>query len=197
MQVDLAAIATPVTLEKKKRVYKKRKVEPVEEVHETIGQKSLPVKVKKPLTEKQLAAIERRKVAREEKVALLKAEKEKLDEEIRLKAQEVERKKQELAERRKMKREANKAAEPQQPIIASEPAKVGEVECKATISEVLESMKPEQLVNFEPVSSEARSKTPEPELDQKPPQAPKRSYIQRFRAYPFGKPAPPLNIRFR
>ena len=193
VQVDLATIDPAVTLEKKKRAYKKRKVEPVEEVREVVGQKSLPVKVKKPLTEKQLAAIEKRKVTREGKVALLKAEKEKLDEEVRLKAEEVERKKQELAERRRLKREAKKAAEPQKPAIAAEPAQVGEVDCKPTISEVLASMTPEQLGDFDPVDlTPTRS-----EEAQKPPQAPKRDYVQRFRTYPFGKPAPPAAIRFR
>lgn len=143
MQVDLSAIATEV--EPKKRTYKKRKVEPVvEEIEEerpTKGGKSiksLPVKEKKPPTEKQIAARERLKQARLEKIEKVKAEKARLDEEIRLKAEEVERKKAELAEKRRLKREEKKAAMPQLPVKTSEPGRTGDVEPpKPTISETL------------------------------------------------------------
>ena len=221
MQVDLSSLATPV--EVKKRTYKKRKVEPVveEEVLErpTTSGKSLPVKEKKPPTEKQLAAREKMKQARLEKIAKVKAEKEALDEEIRKKAEEIEKKKAELAERRRLKREEKKKSEPQKPVLTSDPGKSGDVAPpQPTIAESLASIsKPKTNVEEEEEEEEEEVKaedalTPPVEVVENPnlinlvtpkkkvsievPDAPKREYTQRFRTYPFGK-AIPAAPRFR
>lgn len=217
MQVDLSTIATPV--EQKKRVYKKRKVEEVVEERPTQGGKSiksLPVKEKKPPTEKQLAARERLKQARLEKIEKVKAEKARLDEEIRLKAEEVAKKKAELAEKRRLKREEKRLQQPQLPVKTSDPGETGKVEPpKPTISETLAELN--EIKNVEPIAIDeplkiGRTKTPPVEVIENPnleylvtpkkapinptPEAPKREYYQRFRTYPFGKSVPAPN-RFR
>ncbi len=217
MQVDLSTLATPV--EVKKRTYKKRKIEVAkeEEVEErpTTSSKTLPVKEKKPPTEKQLAARERMKQARLEKVAKVKAEKEALDEEIRKKAEEIERKKAELAERRRLKREEKKKAEPQKPVVTSEPGKSGDIEPpKPTIAEALASCSHPKAVEEAVANAEEEEDpltpptevvdnpnltnlvTPKKKVSIEVPDAPKREYIQRFRTYPFGK-AIPNAPRFR
>lgn len=209
MQVDLSTIATPV--ETKKRTNKKRKVETEEEARPaTSGKsiKSLPVKEKKPPTEKQIAARERLKQARLEKIEHVKAERARLDEEIRLKAEELAKKKAEIAEKRRLKREEKKAAMPQLPVKTSDPGRTGDVEPpKPTISETLAT------VGTVAVEEEVeRPKTPPTEIVDNPnlihlvtpgkaipqsvPDAPKREYFQRFRTYPFGRSVP-TTPRFR
>lgn len=195
MQVDLSK-ATPV--ETTKRTYKKRKVEDVVEERPVEGGKSiksLPVKEKKPPTEKQLAAREKMRLARLEKIAKVKEEKERLEEEIRLKAEEVEKKKIELAEKRRLRREEKKS-EIQLPAKQSNPGKVGTIDpVQPTFSEALSSMKPleeekeevvEEVVEVPPSSPVRQSVTFDPRLVM----APKRDYNQRFRSYPFGKSIP-------
>jgi len=212
MQVDLSTIATPV--ETKKRVYKKRKVEVDEEERPTTSGKSiksLPVKEKKPPTEKQIAARERLKQARLEKIEKVKAERDRLDEEIRLKAEELAKKKAEIAEKRRLKREEKKAEMPQLPVKTSDPGKSGDVDPpKPTISETLASVGTVGTVAVE--EEVERLKTPPVEVVDNPnlvnlvtprkaipqsvPDAPKREYFQRFRTYPFGRSVP-ATPRFR
>ena len=167
--------------------------------------KSLPVKEKKPPSEKQLAAREKLRLARLEKIAAVKAEKAKLEDAIRLKSEEVERKKQELAEKRRLRREEKKKLLPQKPVQQSEPGKVGEVEdLGPSIGEALKSLevKAEEEVEEQVLEEEEEEVSPESPkrpaatFDPRLVMAPKREYHQRFRSYPIGKSIP-AKPRFR
>lgn len=211
MQVDLSSLATPV--EPKKRVSKKRKAEEetVEERPVKGGKsiESFPIKEKKAPTEKQLAAREKLRLARLEKIQKVKEEKEKLDAEVKKKQEEVELKKAELAERRRQRREEKKKLLPQLPLKTSEPGQTGKVEnlgptiseALSTISNQQEPAEPVQAISLEPVPEEKAPETPKVSFQDLPvepvaPNAPARTYDQRFRKFPFGKSIP-TKPRFR
>jgi hypothetical protein len=177
-----------------KRAPKKKVEEVVEVVEErpVTGGKSVPEpKPKKPPTEKQLAARERMKLARQAKIAEVKAQKEKLEEEIRLKNEEIAKKKAEILEKRKKKREEErlkKAAEPQLPVSTSGPILKPEiVEKKPTIKETLTSINTKTLERVEDEEAvEEEPVTPKQvERFKQPPGAPRKH--QSFFYYPFGK----------
>ena len=100
-------VAKPI--EKKGKKSTSKKVEaPVEEVPVP---PPTPVLAKKELTEKQLAALEKRKLKRQELLATKKAEEEAIkakEQEIREKEEEISRKKEEAKEKRRLAREARK-----------------------------------------------------------------------------------------
>lgn len=188
MQVDLAAVATPVKSPAK--VVKKKKEEERPDIGGK-GLKSLPLKIKKPPTEKQLAARERMKAARILKLEEAREAKEKLSKEIQDKKDEVLRKKAELVEKRKQKREERKAIVT--PTVTSGPVEAAEApEVKPTISQVLQDIQP----SVEPVTPLDFKKTPEPVTVAKTPLPGTPMKRARYFNYPYGKniPIPP---RFR
>jgi len=98
-------IAKPI----EKKGKKAKKLEAIAE--EAPAPPPTPVLAKKELTEKQLAALEKRKRKREEAVAAKTAEEEAIrakEEEIRAKEEELARKKEEAKEKRRLAREARK-----------------------------------------------------------------------------------------
>jgi hypothetical protein len=120
-QVDLS-MAKPVKV-KKPRVKKVVEEEVVEEVVEEVkpyATKTLPAKVKKPPTEKQLAAREKLKNARLAKLEETRIEKERIENEIKAKEEELVKKKAEQTEKRRLKREEKKASIPLKPKVVSE-----------------------------------------------------------------------------
>jgi type IV secretory pathway VirB10-like protein len=192
-QVDLSSIAKPVKPKKKKVV---EPVEPVEEPVEEPKQyatKSLPVKEKKPPTEKQLAARAKLKAAREKKLADDKAEKERIETEIKAKEEELARKKAEQAEKRRLKREEKKANAPLKPVVVSQVAvQPEEPEVKLKLDDVIPKKvdtaytstvggRPEKIYLAEH-AAEPRPRIVHPE--------------QRKRYYPFGLSVP-VNKRMR
>lgn len=219
MQVDLASVATPVKVKPRKKVTKKVVEEKEEErpVHAGKSIKSIPEKVKKPPSEKQLAAREKMKAARILKLEAAKETKELLAKEILEKQVEVDRKKAELSAKRKQKREQLKVIVT--PTITSGPIEAASPpEIKPTISQVLETLKPvieDPRKSLEPVIEDPRVITPttpklyasdsqvlEPvkpvmeayEMARQPPNAPKKTV--RFFNYPYGKNIP-IQPRFR
>lgn len=198
MQVDLASVATPVKVKPRKKTAKKVEVVEEEEeeerpVHASKSIKSLPEKVKKPPSEKQLAARERMKAARILKLEEANEAKEKLAKDILEKQAEVDRKKAELSAKRKQKRDALRAIV--KPTITSGPIEAASPpEIFPTISQALEKLKPAvKVVTEDP--RVIRSATPEPcEMVRQPPNAPKKAV--RFYNYPFGKNAI-IKPRFR
>lgn len=204
MQVDLATVATPVIVKGKKKSTKKV-VEDERPVHAEKSIKSIPEKVKKPPTEKQLAARERMKAARILKLEEAKEAKEKLEKEILDKQKQVDLKKAELLAKRKQKREQKRAIV--KPTITSGPNETAPPPVvNPTISEVLEELKP--IATSEPrvvkiveptIIDPSRSTTPEPvpmarSESQRPPNAPIKAV--RYFNYPYGRNVP-IQPRFR
>jgi len=181
-QVDLSKLAKPVKSKKKVvEVVEEEAVEP----EKPYATKTLPAKVKKEPTEKQLAARAKLKAAREKKLADDKLEKERIENEIKIKEEELNKKKADQAEKRRLKREEKKKNEPLKPIIVSEIAvQPEEPEVKLKLSDVIpKKVEVREIVKEVDTSSvKPRPRIVHPEI--------------RKRYYPFGLSVP-VNKRMR
>ena len=146
---DLESLGKPVS----KAVKGKKKSAPVEDVAE---KEPVPEKVKKPLTEKQLASLEKMKEGRKRKKEEWEAEKvanEKLiadkQAEITQKEHELAKKKAEQAEKRKLKREEKRKTQEATPSASSTDLAVDQA-----VEEVLEEPKKKKVKKVKEVKDE-------------------------------------------